>query len=141
VLGLLAVLLQQKKPRLVVIEEPETSLHPSAAMGIVQDILRSYSNELQIIVTTHNTDLLDAKWIKDRHIRLVTWDRGETRVTPVSQSTSKVLKLEDAGSALRANVLSPPDPIPANVPGDLVIFESTHGFPTWPHSQKPVQQG
>jgi len=141
VLGLLAVLLQEKKPRLVVIEEPETSLHPSAAMGIVQHLLRRYSNEMQIIVTTHNTDLLDAKWIEDRHIRMVTWDNGETRVTPVSQSTSRALKLEDVGSALRANVLSPPDPIPAKIPDQLEVFESTDGFPSWPNSKRPVQQG
>jgi predicted ATPase len=123
-LGVLAALLQKQKPSVLVIEEPEASIHPAAAMGIMQDILHSYSEDMQIIVTSHSTDLLDTKWIGDRHLRVVSWEDGETRVTGVSKGTRNLLDrhLAYAGEALRTNMLHAPDPLPPS-PEDLHLFQ------------------
>jgi predicted ATPase len=111
-LGIVAAVYQRPAPSVLVIEEPEANVHP-AALGVILDVLRHASRQMQVIVTTHSSDLLDAKWIEDRHLRMVAWDDGETRVAPVSKATRKILTehLLYAGEALRANTLYN-DPFP-----------------------------
>jgi len=62
---------------------------------------------MQVVITTHSPELLDAKWITDRHLRIVEWTEGATRVAPVSNSTRKALQehLMGAGELLRSNAL------------------------------------
>lgn len=116
VLGLLAAVFQRPAPSALVIEEPEATIHPGA-LGSVLDILRHAGRFTQTVATTHSPDILDASWIEDRHLRMVSWDQGATRVTPVSETVRKVLKerLMGAGELLRSNALtaaegSKPDP-------------------------------
>jgi predicted ATPase len=106
-LGVLLAVYQHPRPSLLVIEEPEATMHPAAALGVMQDLLQNASRETQVIVTTHSTDLLDAKWIQDRHLRMVSWRDGETRVTTVSENSRKYLqdRLMCAGEMLRTNTL------------------------------------
>jgi predicted ATPase len=112
-LGIVAAVYQKPSPSVVVIEEPEANIHP-AALSVILDVLRHASRQMQVIVTTHSSDLLDAKWIEDRHLRMVAWDNGQTRVAPVSEATRRVLAehLLYPGQALRANALYH-DPLPA----------------------------
>ncbi len=58
-LCLLAVLLNPDPPPLVCIEEPEQGLHPDA-IQIVAQALRDASERMQLIVTTHSRELIDA---------------------------------------------------------------------------------
>lgn len=58
-LALLAVLLDPKPPPLVCIEEPEVGLHPDL-MHILAPLLKSASERMQIIITTHSEALVDA---------------------------------------------------------------------------------
>lgn len=116
VLGLLAAVFQRPAPSALVIEEPEATIHPGA-LGSVLDMLRHAGRFTQTVATTHSPDILDASWIEDRHLRMVSWDQGATRVTPVSETVRKVLKerLMGAGELLRSNALtaaegSKPDP-------------------------------
>jgi hypothetical protein len=64
---------------------------------------------MQVVITTHSPDLLDAKWITDHHLRIVDWREGATRVAPVSDATRKALHdhLMGAGELLRSNALEP----------------------------------
>jgi hypothetical protein len=64
---------------------------------------------MQVVITTHSPDLLDAEWIADRHLRIVEWIEGAPRVAPVSEATRQALQahLMSAGELLRANALSP----------------------------------
>ena len=116
VLGLLAAVFQRPAPSALVIEEPEATIHPGA-LGSVLDLLRRAGQLTQTVVTTHSPEILDASWIEDRHLRIISWDRGATRVAPVSKTVRKALKkhLMGAGELLRSNILtaaerSTPDP-------------------------------
>ena len=63
-LGLLTAVYQSSAPSLIAIEEPEATIHPGA-LGAILDILRAATQKMQVVVTTHSPELLDAKWIQD----------------------------------------------------------------------------
>ena len=77
VLGLLTAVFQRPAPSLIVIEEPEASMHP-AAFGAILDLLQHADQVMQVIVTTHSPDLLDAKWIGDANSGSQVGGRGDS---------------------------------------------------------------
>ena len=89
-LGLVTAVFQRPAPSLLVIEEPEASMHPGA-LGSILDVLRLASRSMQVVVTTHSPDILDAKWIEDRHLRILSLQNGETRIGRVSQAVRTAL--------------------------------------------------
>lgn len=105
-LGLLAAVFQPKLPSMLIIEEPEATIHPGA-LGTILDILRHAARSTQTVITTHSPDILEASWIEDRHLRIVGWEGGATRVAPISAATRTALSehLMDAGELLRSNAL------------------------------------
>ncbi len=107
-IGLLAAVFQRPAPSLIAVEEPEATIHPGALDSIL-DLLQSASRHMQVVMTTHSPDLLDAKWITDRHLRIVEWTEGATRIAPVSEATRQALQqhLMGAGELLRSNALEP----------------------------------
>ncbi|HEV2962557.1 MAG TPA: AAA family ATPase [Candidatus Angelobacter sp.] len=106
--ALLLAVFQRETPSLILVEEPEASLHP-AALGAVLDLLRHASKQMQVIVSTHSPEILDAKWIEDKHLRVVTWQEGATSVSGVSEMSKKALQqhLMGAGELLRSEALAP----------------------------------
>ena len=90
-LGLLTAVFQRPAPTLIVIEEPEITMHPGA-LGAVLDLIRHAARSMQVIVTTHSPDVLDAEWLQDRHIRIVDWQEGATRLTPLSSGSREALQ-------------------------------------------------
>ena len=123
VLGLLAAVFQRPAPSALVIEEPEATIHPGA-LGAVLDLLRHAGRLTQTVVTTHSPDILDASWIKDRHLRIVSWNRGATQVAPVSETVHKALKehLMGAGELLRSNALTAAERFTPD-PAAISLFE------------------
>jgi predicted ATPase len=107
-IGLLAAVFQRPAPSLIAIEEPEATIHPGALESVL-DLLRHASKHMQVVITTHSPDLLDAKWITDHHLRIAEWTEGATRIAPVSESTREALAshLMGAGDLLRSNALEP----------------------------------
>ena len=126
-LGLLAAVFQPRRPSVLVIEEPEATIHP-AALGAILDMLRHASRFVQVVVTTHSPDILDAAWIEDRHLRVVSWEEGATRVAPLSEATGSVLadRLMGAGELLRSNALTAAD-LPVPDPDAIRLFEDDLG--------------
>lgn len=108
ILGILAAVFQRPAPSLLVIEEPEATIHPGA-LGSVLDLLRHASRFMQVVVTTHSPDILDVEWIEDRHLRIANWERGAARISQVSPATRAALSehLMGAGELLRSNALTP----------------------------------
>lgn len=125
-IGLLAAVYQRPTPSLIVIEEPEATIHPGA-LGAVLDLLRHAARKMQVVITTHSPEVLDAKWIQDTHLRIVSWQEGATKITPISEASRRALQehLMGAGELLRSNALEPA-PLFRELPdvqGDL--FEET----------------
>lgn len=123
-IGLLAAVFQQPTPTLIAIEEPEATIHPGALDAIL-DALRHASKHMQVVITTHSPDLLEAKWIEDRHLRIVEWAEGATRAASVSPATREVLRshLMGAGELLRSNALEPAPLADVKAMGQLDLFE------------------
>ena len=122
VLGLLAGVFQRQRPSLLVIEEPEATIHPGA-LGTVLDLLHHAMRFMQVVVTTHSPDILDVKWIKDRHLRTVNWHEGKTQIGGVSPDVRRALDehLMGAGELLRANALTSAD-LFVRHPRQLALF-------------------
>jgi len=106
--GILCAFLQAAKPSIIAIEEPESTIHPQA-LGALLDVIRGFSRDTQIIVTTHSPDLLDCKWIDPDNLRVVSWCHGVTRISPLNQAAEETLKqhLMGAGEMMRAEGLHP----------------------------------
>lgn len=107
-LGLLMAVFQKPSPSLLILEEPEATIHPGA-LGAILDVIRRASSDMQIVITTHSPELLDDKWIQDSHLRVVSWESGASHVLPLSATTRSVIKdhLMGVGELLRSNALHP----------------------------------
>jgi predicted ATPase len=107
----------------LVIEEPEATIHPGA-LGAILDLLRHASKQMQVVVTTHSPDVLDADWLRDENLRIVTWREGATRVMPLAPGTSQAVRehLMSAGELMRSNALHGA-PIAPDALGQAHLFE------------------
>lgn len=105
-LGLILAVLQKPSPSVLVIEEPEATIHPGA-LGAVLDLIRRAAKTMQVVVTTHSPELLDADWITDRNLRIVSWQEGASHLLLPSQATREAISshLMGAGELLRSNAL------------------------------------
>ena len=124
-LGLLTAVYQRPVPSLLAFEEPETTIHPGA-LGAILDLLRHASRKMQVIVTTHSPEVLDAEWIRDNNLRIVDWQEGATRVMPISKASRQALQqhLMGAGELFRSNALEPESLfIEPSLPEQYEMFE------------------
>jgi len=107
-LGLLMAVYQIPPSSVLVIEEPEATIHPGA-LGAVLDLIRHASRSMQVIVTTHSPEVLDAKWIKDHNLKIVVWQDGASHVLPPDDASRKAMQehLMGAGELIRSNMMQP----------------------------------
>jgi predicted ATPase len=111
-LAILVALFQRSaigsKPTLVVIEEPETGLHPAAA-GVLFDALKEASLLGQVLVTSHSPDLLDNPAVPTDSILAVEALEGSTTIAPLNEAGRSTLqdRLYTAGELLRMDQLKP----------------------------------
>ena len=107
-LGLIMAVFQRPSPSVLVIEEPEATIHPGA-LGAVLDLIRRASKTMQVVVTTHSPELLDASWITDDNLRIVSWQEGASHLLLPSAATREAMRrhLMGAGELLRSNALHP----------------------------------
>lgn len=117
-LGLLLAILQERTPTLLAIEEPENSMHPGATSVLV-DLLKYACSKTQVLVTTQSPEVLDANWIEDKSLRVVSWENGRTIITDVPPASKKALQshLMTAGELFRSEAL---------VPSQFASSESRH---------------
>jgi predicted ATPase len=105
-LGMLLAVYQPSRPSVLVVEEPEATVHPAVAQ-LVTEILLDASHDRQVLVTTHSPDILDAKELSDDQIRVVTQRHGRTIVAPLSKASRQAIRdrLFTPGELLRINEL------------------------------------
>jgi len=105
-LGLLLAIYQPNRPSLLVVEEPEATIHPAAAQ-LVTEILVSAAQDRQILITTHSPDLLDSKELSDEQIRAVSQRDGRTIVAPLAAASRQAIRerLYTPGELLRIGEL------------------------------------
>lgn len=81
-----AALLSPQAPSLMVLNEPETSLHPSL-VGPLASLIRAAASQTQVVVVTHSRSLLG--FLEDAAVGIELYkDFGETRITGQSLLTT-----------------------------------------------------
>jgi predicted ATPase len=108
----------------IAIEEPETGLHP-AATAVLLDAIREASESVQVVVTSHSTDLLDNPGIPSDAIRTVSWENGRSEILGVDNATRSTLndQLYTAGELLRMGGLTPePHGSDADAESEVQLF-------------------
>lgn len=111
-LGLLLAVFQPSPPSVLILEEPEATVHPGA-LGGVADLIQHASRNMQVIVTTHSPELLDAaSWLGGEHLRVVTWDKGISHVVNVAEPVKENIQrhLLSVGEMMRSDALEPVEP-------------------------------
>lgn len=111
VAGILSALLQEPAVPVLVIEEPELTVHPGA-IPLIYDFLQQGCGRGQVIVTTHSPELLDR--IPPEAVRVVTRVDGATQVAPMDGDQRDRVRagLLTLGEALRTEGLRPQLPLP-----------------------------
>lgn len=84
-LSLLAAIYSPSKPSLLCIEEPELGLHPDV-LPTVARILKEASEEMQIIVTTHSNEIIDALSDSPEDVIVCENQKGATQMTRLNRS-------------------------------------------------------
>lgn len=83
-IALLSVLLNDDPPPFVILEEPETNLHPDAIV-LVADLLREASQRMQILVTTHSDILVERLSDVPEDVAIASHEDGSTRLRRVDR--------------------------------------------------------
>lgn len=88
-LGILVAAQQMSKDELLIIEEPEVSIHVGAAQ-LLFDVLEKASRKGAVLVTTHSADLLDAA--RDEEILVCSYRAGVTRIGHLASEQRDVVR-------------------------------------------------
>lgn len=89
IFGMLLALYQVPAPTLLIIEEPEQTVHPGV-LGVLADAFGEASETSQIIVTTHSPHFVDH--FKAEQLRVATLTKGLTRISTVRKTQVEAVK-------------------------------------------------
>ncbi len=114
-IALLTAMYQQPSLSMLVIEEPELTVHPEA-LGKLVDLLVERSAYQQVVLTTHSPDLLN--YLPAETLRVVELEKGATKIGPLSEEQKKVIaeKYFKMGDLLRLEGLRRELPEPVQPP-------------------------
>ncbi|WP_437876747.1 AAA family ATPase [Sorangium sp. So ce513] len=115
-LGILVAAQQMSKDELLIIEEPEVSIHVGAAQ-LLFDVLEKASRKGAVLVTTHSADLLDAA--RDEEILVCSYRAGVTRIGHLASEQRDVVRegLFSVAELMRSEPLRIEGEIPEAVEG------------------------
>ena len=88
-LGIILATHQMESDELLIIEEPEVSIHVGAAQ-LLFELLEAASKRGAVLITTHSADLLDAA--RDQQILVCEYSKGETRIGPLAESQRQTVR-------------------------------------------------
>jgi type I restriction enzyme M protein len=110
-LGIIVASSMMSPEELLIVEEPEVSIHPGAA-ALLFDVLKRASRTGSVLVTTHSPELLDAA--QDEEILMCSYRRGATRIGPLASEQRQVVR--DGLFSLSALMRSDPPRIEGEEP-------------------------
>lgn len=104
--GILLSLYQLPPPRLLVIEEPEQTVHPGV-LAMLAEAFKEVSEETQIVITSHSPQLVDH--FDPDNIRVVTMKNGVTTISPIKKTQREAVRkgLIGLGEFMAAEGLQP----------------------------------
>jgi predicted ATPase len=116
-LALLTAMYQQPPLSMLVIEEPELTVHPEA-LAVLVDLLIERSAYQQVLITTHSPDLLNC--LPAETLRIVELEGGTTKIGPLSEEQKAVVEAKyfKMGDLLRLEGLRRelPEPMQPSLP-------------------------
>lgn len=125
-LGVLLALKQKPAPSVVLIDEIENSVHPSA-LSVLLDAALASSDETCVVLTSHSTEVLSNPAVTGDRVRLVEWNEGESRIFRLSSDTQESInEIDTVGWMLRSNALWA-GPEPEISPDDLFALSGEKG--------------
>lgn len=89
IFGILLALYQTPAPKLLVIEEPEQTVHPGV-LSVLADAFREVAETTQLIITTHSPNLIDH--FQTDEVRVVSLDQGMTKVSRIKKTQMEAVK-------------------------------------------------
>ena len=89
VFGILLALYQMPAPKLLIIEEPEQTVHPGV-LGVLAEAFAEASETTQIIVTTHSPHLID--YFQPEQVLVVSMKNGTTKVSELKKTQVEAVK-------------------------------------------------
>jgi len=106
VFGILLSLYQTPTPSLIVIEEPEQTVHP-AVLSMLAEAFKEVAELTQVVVTTHSPQLIEH--FEPDNIRIVTMQDGVTHIAPIKASQREAVQrgLMTLGEFMAAEGLQP----------------------------------
>nr|WP_315465701.1 AAA family ATPase [uncultured Rhodoferax sp.] len=109
IFGILLSLYQSPAPTLMIVEEPEQTVHPGV-LSMLAEAFKEVSEVTQVIVTTHSPQLIDH--FDPENIRVVTMNGGLTNIAPIKRSQHEAVKLGlmSLGEFMAAEGLQPSQP-------------------------------
>ncbi len=105
-LAILLAVRQMPARGLLVIEEPEIAIHLGALRTLVE-LLKAQSDRVQVMITTHSADIVDALPLEA--LRVV-WNQNDaSHIAPVSEHSREPVRLGliTPGELLRSDALDP----------------------------------
>lgn len=105
-LAILIAVMHQESPGLLVIEEPEIAIHLGALRTLVE-LLQARPDGVQIVITTHSADIVDALPLDS--LRVVWTQEDASHIAAVSEHSKEPVRqgLITPGELLRADALDP----------------------------------
>ena len=95
-------------PSVILLEEPEAGLHPTAARALVA-ALDEAALRVQVVMTTHSPEVLATPEITPAKVRVIDARGGQTVVGPVDEASLEIVarKLSTLSELERENQLEP----------------------------------
>ena len=88
-LGIIVATHQMEREELLIVEEPEVSIHAGAA-GLLFDVLKEASGRGAVLITTHSADLLDKA--RDEEILVCEYRDGSTFIGKLATAQRDVVR-------------------------------------------------